>query len=278
MKRFLYLICMLIVATACKEVFVAPPQSLLKASFFNSVTKSAMTPVITLLGLGNDSFLYKNNNSIDNALFPLKANKDTTTTSFIIWFDAEADSITFIHKSTQRSASVETGFYYDYELLSAKYTHHRIDSLTITDSQVSTKWNENVKLYIRPLQSILWSSFYNSATGQPISPVYTVKAVGSAKPLKNQVTSSKVLLPLTLKDTTRYIISFNSIADSLTFIHKTTKIEATLESSAYYVYKLLSVRFTNNNIESIKITDSLVTTKWNENIKLYLHNMPVSGN
>ena len=35
MKRFLYLICMLIVTTACKEVFEAPPQALMLATFYN---------------------------------------------------------------------------------------------------------------------------------------------------------------------------------------------------------------------------------------------------
>jgi len=269
---------MLIVATACKEVFVAPPQALLKVSFLNSVTKIAIKPVITLQGLDRDSFLYKNNNSIDNALFPLKPNKDTTTTNYIIWIDAEADSITFIHTSTLRTASVETGFYYDYELLSVKYTHHRIDSLKITDSLVTTKWNENIKLYIRPLQSFLLASFYNSQTDQPISPVISVQEVKSTTLLKNKIPSTNVLLPLTITDTTRYIITFNSKADSLTFIQKTTKIEATLESSSYYVYKLLSVKFTHNSIDSIKITDSLVTTKWNENIKLYINPLSVSGN
>jgi len=275
MKRFLYLICMLVVAMGCKEVFITPPQSLLNASFYNSITKSSISPVIVLHGLGNDGILYKDT-AAGNALFPLNPKQDST--QFIIWFDSKADSITFIDTVTQRYASVETGLYYDYKLLKVRYTHNRIDSIKITDNLVSTKWNENIKIYIRPLQSFLWASFYNSETSQPISPVISVHEVGSTILLKNKIASPNVLLPLTIKDTTRYIISFDSKDDSLTFIQKTTKIEATPVSSAYYVYKLLSVKFTHNSIDSIIITDSLVTTNWNENIKLYLHNLPVSGN
>ena len=147
MKRFLYLICMLIVATACKEVFEAPPQALLLATFYNSSTNKAMSPVVTVQGVGRDSLL-NDEESRDNVLFPLTI-KDTTR--YIIWLDSKADSITFIHQATQKYASVETGFYYEYKLLSVRFTNTRIDSLIIVDSLVTTKWNENIKLYIQPL-------------------------------------------------------------------------------------------------------------------------------
>ena len=147
MKRFLYLICMLIVATACKEVFEAPPQSLLLATFYNSSTNKAISPVVTLQGVGRDSVVYNENTSF-NVLFPLTI-KDTTR--YIIWLDSKADSITFVHQTIQKYASVETGFYYEYKLLSVRFTNTRIDSIKIIDSLVTTKWNENIKLYIHPL-------------------------------------------------------------------------------------------------------------------------------
>lgn len=147
MKRFFYLICMLIVATACKEVFEAPPQALLLGKFYNSITKKEISPVVTVLGVGRDSLLIKEE-TISNVLFPLTF-KDTTR--YIIWLDSKADSITFVHQTIQKYASVETGFYYEYKLLSVRFTNTRIDSLTIIDSLVTTKWNENIKLYIHPL-------------------------------------------------------------------------------------------------------------------------------
>ena len=56
------------------------------------------------------------------------------------------------------------------------------------------------------------------------------------------------------------------------------KIDATVDRASYYEYKLLSVRFTHTSIDSLKIINNLVTIKWNENIKLYIHPLPVSGN
>lgn len=146
MKRFIYLICILIVATACKEVFEAPPQALLNASFYNSTTKKAISPGISLQGIGLDSLLFRQE-SMFNVIFPLTVND---TTRYIIWIDAKSDSITFIHETTQKLASMESGFYYEYKLRLVKITHNRIDSVQITDSLVTTKWNENIKLYIKP--------------------------------------------------------------------------------------------------------------------------------
>jgi len=147
MKRFLYLICMLIVATSCKEVFVAPPQALLQATFYNSATNIAYSPVISVLGVGRDTLLYAQD-TIPRAYLPL-TKRDTT--HYIIWLDSKADSITFIHETRQKYASIETGFYYEYTLLSVRFTHNRIDSIKIIDSLVTIKWNENIKLYIHPL-------------------------------------------------------------------------------------------------------------------------------
>ena len=55
MKRVVYLIFFLIAAVACKEVFEAPPQALLKATLLNSATKNATTSVVTARGIGLDS-------------------------------------------------------------------------------------------------------------------------------------------------------------------------------------------------------------------------------
>ena len=134
----------------CKEVFEAPPQALLLATFYNSVTKKAMSPVITVLGIGRDTLLVKDQTSL-NVLLPL-THKDTTR--YIISLDSKEDSLTLVHQTTKKLASVETGFYYEYKLLSVRFTHSRIDSLKIIDSLVTTKWHENIKLYLHPLPTV----------------------------------------------------------------------------------------------------------------------------
>ena len=147
MKQFLYLILILMIVSACKEVFVEPPQALLQVKFLNSSTKLAITSKVTVLGIGRDS-LWVDNTSIDEIMLPLSAND---TTSFRISFDSQIDTISFIHETTQKYAAKESGFYYEFKLHAIDYTHNRIDSIQIIDSLVIQKWHENIKLYIRPL-------------------------------------------------------------------------------------------------------------------------------
>jgi hypothetical protein len=147
MKRFFYLIIPLIMTLACKEVFEDPPQSMLQATIFNSVTKKSMSSTVSVLGYGLDS-LWIYQTELTSFLLPLMQ-RDTTV--FLISFDSYIDTLTFFHETTQKYASMETGFYFDYKLDSIDFTNTRIDSVQITDSLITTKWNENIKLYIRPL-------------------------------------------------------------------------------------------------------------------------------
>ena len=147
MKRLLYLIFILMVFAACKEVYEAPPQSLLQASVLNSETDKAISPRISVIGFGLDS-LWIDQTELSSFLLPLSAGD---TTVFLISFDENIDTLTFFHETTQKYASMETGFYFEYNLDSIGFTHTRIDSIRITDSLITTKWNENIKLYIRPL-------------------------------------------------------------------------------------------------------------------------------
>lgn len=147
MKRFLYLIGFLLLAASCKEVFEAPPQSFLLATFYNSETDKEMSPVLMVQGVGAEGLLI-GDTALSRILLPLTS-RDTTR--YVVWLDSTSDSLTFIHQTTRQYASVETGFYYEYKLLAVLHTQNRIDSIRITDSLVTTKWNENIKLYIHPL-------------------------------------------------------------------------------------------------------------------------------
>ncbi len=149
MKRIVYLIIILIATVACKEVFEAPPQALLKASLLNSSNEKTYTSVITARGIGINNTLYKDS-SLTEILFPLSA-KDTS--KFLVSFDSIKDTITFIYETTIEYASMETGFYNEFKLHSINFSKNRIDSIAITDSLVTKTWNENIKLYLRPLSS-----------------------------------------------------------------------------------------------------------------------------
>ena len=157
MKQFFYLISILLIINACKEVYEPPPRSLVNGMFFSVVDtgkihtrmEKAISPSIIAQGVGLDNYLL-NDSVSSNILLPLTI-KDTTR--YIIWLDTHSDSITFIHQTTQKFNSLETGFYYEYKLRAIRFTHNRIDSIKIVDSLVTTKWNENIKLYIHPLST-----------------------------------------------------------------------------------------------------------------------------
>ncbi len=147
MKRFLYLILILMAGSACKEVFEAPPQAFLQVSFLNSSTNNPIFPSTTVWGIGLEN-LWVKDSVLHEILLPLSANDST---NFLISFDSHIDTITFNHETIQKYASMESGFYFEYKLHSIDYTHNRIDSIHIIDSLITKKWNENIILYIHPL-------------------------------------------------------------------------------------------------------------------------------
>jgi len=149
MKRFFYLIGIWGMLMACEEVYLLPPQALIQASFLNSETGKAISPEITVWGIGLENLWVKD--SVLNAiLLPLSVND---TTSYLISFDSVIDTVTFIHETTKKYESMETGFYYEYQLQSIDFTNNRIDSIQILDSLVTKTWNENITLYLRPLSA-----------------------------------------------------------------------------------------------------------------------------
>ena len=134
------------VATACKETFEAPPKALLKATLLNSSTNTSILPKVTALGIGLDSLFYKDE-SLSELILPLSPNN---TTSFVISFDSTIDTITILHETSMKYASMESGFYNEYKLQNIGFSKNRIDSILITDSLVTKTWHENIKLYIHP--------------------------------------------------------------------------------------------------------------------------------
>lgn len=149
MKRIFQALLILIAVLACKEVFESPPQAFLKASLWDSATQKTVESKISVWGIGLDN-LWIRDSVLQEIILPLSGND---TTSYLIWFDSKADTVTFIHETTQKYASMESGFYYEYKLRSIDCTHYRIDSIRILDSLVTKKWNENIKLYLHPLSA-----------------------------------------------------------------------------------------------------------------------------
>lgn len=147
MKHFLYLIFFLIIASSCEEVFEDPPQALVEATFLNSETLKAVSSNITVWGIGVETAWLKDT-VLQRIILPLSPDD---TTKYMISFDSQIDTVTFVHETFQKYESMETGFYYEFRIKSIESTRNRIDFIEIIDSLVTKNWHENIQLYLRPL-------------------------------------------------------------------------------------------------------------------------------
>ena len=150
MKQILLFLYVLLTAVACREIFEAPPRSLLEVSITYSDPNAVGLPVVSVFGFESDS-AWINQVQTNSLLIPLTG---SDFTRFIIQMDAVTDTIVLNHKTTLRYESMDTGFYPEYQLLGFETTFNRIDSLVVKDSLVTKDWNENIQLYIRTLSAI----------------------------------------------------------------------------------------------------------------------------
>lgn len=129
-----------------------------------------------------------------------------------------------------------------------------------------------------PPKAMLQVNFLNSITKDTISSKTTMKGWGQEYLWVKDSVLQDILLPLSSNDSTRFIVSFDSVIDTITFFHQTILKYESMESGFYNEYKLRSIVNTKNRIDSVEISDSLITKNWNENIKLYLHPLSISDN
>jgi hypothetical protein len=134
------------------------------------------------------------------------------------------------------------------------------------------------EVFEKPPQSLLQASFLNSSTKKAIELKVTALGMGLDSLWIYETSLQKILLPLSPKDTTSFIISFDSTIDTITFFHETHPTYESMETGFYFEFKLDSIDFTQNRIDSIQISDRLVTPNWHENIKLYIRPLPAGNN
>jgi len=134
------------------------------------------------------------------------------------------------------------------------------------------------EVFEAPPQALLKATLLKSTTNKSDTSIVTIRGIGIDSILYNDSTLTGLILPLSANDTTIFLISFDSVSDTITFIHETSMEYVSMESGFYNEYKLKNIDFTQNRIDSILITDSLVTKTWHENIKLYLRPLPAGSN
>ena len=134
------------------------------------------------------------------------------------------------------------------------------------------------EVFEAPPQAFLKASLLNSSTKKSLSSVVTARGIGLDSLLYKDSTLTVLILPLSPNNKSIFLISFDSIGDTITFTHEASMKYASVETGFYNEYKLKSIGFTKNRIDSIQITDSLVTKTWHENITLYLRPLPAGSN
>ncbi len=139
--RFLIIVA---IAVSCKEVYTKPPRSLVQLNLYSSDDESSLTTLITATGLGLDSN-YVDANSSTTILLPLDPEG---ITDFVLLLDSVADTIRFVHSSELVYESMESGFYYTFNLQGLGCTANKIDSVVVIDTLVNANWHENIQLYL----------------------------------------------------------------------------------------------------------------------------------
>jgi len=84
-------------------------------------------------------------------------------------------------------------------------------------------------------------------------------------------------LPLSTLESSSFVVLFDSIADTLTVFHENTINYESVESGFYYEYWIKDIQHTFNRIDSLVVLDSAITQTWNENITLYITDLPADA-
>lgn len=139
--------------------------------------------------------------------------------------------------------------------------------------------------------SLPLAGFYSMSTKLPVSlsdlTVMGIGAPGDSLLYESGRMLSQIYLPLrATKDVTSYRFTYNStstpdhpdaVTDELTFTYQSHPWFASEQCGAMYRYRITSINYTRNLIDSVGITDSLITNLDVEKIRIYFRDQPVEG-
>ena len=124
-----------------------------------------------------------------------------------------------------------------------------------------------------PRSEVVAQVEFSSGAENP-TPFISVYGVGQDSIWISQVQTLEFNLPLSSLASTSLVVLFDSIADTLTIVHDNTINYESVESGLYYEYWIKNISHTFNRIDSLIVLDSAVTQTRNENIKLYITDLP----
>jgi hypothetical protein len=126
----------------------------------------------------------------------------------------------------------------------------------------------------KPPRSELVARVKFSSGAENADPFISVYGVGQDSIWISQVQTKEFNLPLSTLESSSFVVLFDSIADTLTIVHENTINYESVESGFYYEYWIKDISYTFNRIDSLVVLDSAVTQTWNENITLYITDLP----
>lgn len=136
--------------------------------------------------------------------------------------------------------------------------------------------------------SVPLAGFYSYATFDPISvPGIEIGGVGAPADsllLKSSGSQQQVYLPLrAAHDVTKFFIHYTqpglddpALNDTLTFTYTATPYFASEECGAMYHYRISHLGYTRHLIDSVGMTDSLVTNVEREQIRIFFRTVETS--
>jgi len=118
-----------------------------KAGLFLDTTKKLSAPdSLTMFGAGRDtSRIYSKSRNITTALIPLDASAENC--SLVLRINGISDTISFFYTSSLHMLSKECGYTYYHQIEIPVYTTNIIDTITITKSSITTRSEENIRIY-----------------------------------------------------------------------------------------------------------------------------------
>jgi hypothetical protein len=96
-------------------------------------------------GVGIDSILYNNTQSVSQLSLPLQENKSIS--KFVIRNNATYDTLTCYHTNIKQFISLECGCEVNFQLDSVKTTNHLIKSVQIVQKNVTSLPIENIQIF-----------------------------------------------------------------------------------------------------------------------------------
>lgn len=143
----LFLIAVIISPACTTGSCLEETESAAMAGFYETGTGIAIAPVtVTVYGLGMESdTLYLNAANRKDLLLPL--NPAAESSSFVLIANGIKDTITFTFFSFPHLISKECGYSMYNTIETCTSTHNLIDTVFIQNPNVTTKYNENIRIF-----------------------------------------------------------------------------------------------------------------------------------